>query len=221
MSAPHPAGKALLRSLLADRNQYPDRVAEIDETIRRTFERRVAILVLDMSGFSRLTIEYGIIHYLAMIEQMDVASRPAVAGNRGLVIKQEADNLFAVFDDASDAVEAALDIFRAFDAVNAVVPESRDLYGSVGIGFGDTLVIGNEDLFGCEMNLASKLGEDLAERSEILLTPAAHAAIPSGRYDFQPRSYAVSGLTLDCFAFAGRAEGARTGQLRGPNAERD
>src|SRR4051794_22139304 len=107
---PELEGKALLRHLLSQRNQYPERVDEIDALVRSTFERRVAILVLDMSGFSRLTIEYGIIHYLAMIEQMDVASRPAVAANGGRVIKQEADNLFAVFDTPADAVEGALDI---------------------------------------------------------------------------------------------------------------
>lgn len=198
----HP-GKAYLRGLLAERNQYPDRVEEIDALIRKAFERRVAILVLDMSGFSRLTIEYGIIHYLAMIEQMDSSSRPAVTGNHGQVIKQEADNLFAVFDTPAHAVEGALDIFRAFDAVNAVVPDSRDLFGSVGIGYGDTLVIGEDDMFGSEVNLASKLGEDLAERSEILLTAAAHDALPPDHYICEPRRYEISGLVLDCHVLVG------------------
>jgi class 3 adenylate cyclase len=195
--------KRYLKRLLAERNQSPDRVAEIDALIREAFERRVAILVLDMSGFSRLTIEYGIIHYLAMIEQMDTSSRPAVTGNRGVVIKQEADNLFAIFDDPADAVEGALDIFRAFEVVNAVVPDNRDLYGSIGIGYGDTLVIGEDDMFGSEMNLASKLGEDLAERSEIVLTSAAYSALQHNRYVFEPRTYNVSGVRLDAFALIG------------------
>jgi class 3 adenylate cyclase len=197
-------GKTRLKDLLSERNQYPDRVAEIDALIAETFQRRAAVLVLDMSGFSRLTIEFGIIHYLAMIEQMDTASRPAVTGNHGHVIKQEADNLFAIFDNPGDAVEAALDIFRAFEAVNSVVPESRDLFGSVGIGFGDLLVIGEDDLFGSEMNLASKLGEDLAEQSEILITAAAHDAIAPDHYVFEPRAYDVSGVRIDCYAFVKR-----------------
>lgn len=204
-TGPELAGKALLRELLSERNQYPDRVADVDARICGAFEKRVAILALDMSGFSRLTIQYGIIHYLAMIAQMDVAARPAVAENRGRVVKQEADNLFAVFDDPADAVEAALDIFRAFEAINGVVPECRDLFGSVGIGYGDTLVIGDDDLFGSQMNLASKLGEDLAERSEILLTAAAYDAIPPGRFVFSTRSYTTSGVTIDCYALDGRA----------------
>jgi hypothetical protein len=39
-----------------------------------------------------------------------------VTGNGGQVIKQEADNLFAIFAQPAHALEAALDIFRAFEA---------------------------------------------------------------------------------------------------------
>ena len=198
-------GKPQLKLLLAERNQYPDRIAEIDARIYATFQRRAAVLVLDMSGFSRLTIEYGIIHYLAMIEQMDTVSRPAVMANNGHVIKQEADNLFAVFRNPTDAVEAALDILRAFDAVNSVVPDERDLFGSIGIGYGDLLVIHEEDVFGSEMNLASKLGEDLAERSEILITAAAFAALTPDRFVLEPRSYDISGVAIDCHIVVKRA----------------
>ena len=175
-------------------------------------ERKVAILALDMCGFSRLTIQHGIIHYLAMIHQMEEASVPAVRENGGQVIKQEADNLFAIFEEPVQAVEAALDIFRAFEAINSVVPDDRDIYGSIGIGYGDTLVIGDEDLFGQEMNLASKLGEDLACRQEILLTAAAHAGLPEGLYKFAPMNFAISGLEIDCYRYEGRIR-ARTGRL--------
>ena len=193
--------KTVLKRLLTQRNQQPDRVAELDERIRHMYQRRSAILVLDMCGFSRLTSEFGIIHYLAMIEQMDSSSRPAVEGNGGPVIKQEADNLFAVFDTPRRAVEGALDILRSFKAVNATVPSNRDLYGSIGIGYGDLLVIGEEDVYGDDMNLACKLGEDLAGPGEILLTTAAHGALEPGRFDFEPKEYSVSGLTIPAFRF--------------------
>ena len=55
-----------------------------------------------MVGFSRLSQKHGIIHYLAMIARMDLAARPAVEGNGGRVVKQEADNLFAVFETPVD-----------------------------------------------------------------------------------------------------------------------
>lgn len=201
---PNP-GREYLKLLLAERNQNQDRAAEIDARIQQVFGRKVAILVLDMCQFSNMTNRHGIIHYLSMIRQMEDAARPAVEGNGGRVIKQEADNLFATFDDPAHALEAALDILRAFEAVNAVVGSSRNLHGSLGIGFGETLVIGGEDLFGHEMNLACKLGEDLAGVDEILLTPSAHAALPEGRYACSPLSFRVNHFELDCFRFDGPA----------------
>jgi class 3 adenylate cyclase len=194
-------GHALMRQLLADRNQNAERIPEIDATIREKFERTVSILVLDMVGFSRLTRKHGIIFYLSMIAQMESAARPAVEGNGGRVIKQEADNLFAVFDSPVDAMEGALDIFRGFEAINGVMPDDRDIFGSVGIGHGPTLLIDDVDLFGCEVNSASKLGEDIAAASEILLTPAAHAGLPPDKYRFDPDHLVMSGVDFQFHRF--------------------
>jgi len=194
-------GRALLRRLLAVRNQFPERIDEIDDQLRDAFQRNVAVMVLDMVGFSRLTVEYGIIHYLAMIHQMGVAARPSVRGNGGVVIKQEADNLYAIFDDPALALEAALDIFRAFDAVNSVVPPGRDIYGSIGIGYGATLVIDDKDIFGSEVNIACKLGEDLAGKSEILLTRSAYSALPPDRYICSPATFSISEMSIDYYRY--------------------
>ena len=114
MSAAHRdlPGRVLLRGLLTERNQHPERIEEIDAKIRSHFERDLTVLMLDMVGFSRISRKLGIISFLAMIAEMYMAARPAVVGNGGRVIKLEADNLFAVFDNPTQALEAALDIFE-------------------------------------------------------------------------------------------------------------
>jgi class 3 adenylate cyclase len=38
------------------------------------------------------------------------------------------------------------------------------------MGYGDMLLVGDEDVFGAEVNAASKLGEDTAKSGEILVT---------------------------------------------------
>ena len=187
--------------LLSDRNQHPERADEIDKQICQVFERKVAILALDMCGFSRLTDQHGIIHFLAMIDQMVQATTPAVTGNGGQIIKHGADNLFAIFSHPVNALEAAIDIFRAFTAMNAVLPDSRDIYGSIGIGFGDTLVIEGEDLFGAEMNLASKLGEDLAIGMQVLFTPEAQAALPPDLYACARQTYVINSVEFVGYSF--------------------
>ena len=73
--------KGYLRRLLSERNQTPTSgTGAIDAAIEQAFVRSVAILVLDMCGFSRITQRHGIIHFLAMIHQMEQAARPAIEG---------------------------------------------------------------------------------------------------------------------------------------------
>jgi len=48
------------------------------------------------------------------------------------------------------------------------------------VGFGDVLDL-DGDAFGAEVNLASKIGEDLARPGEVLLTPGAADALSPAR----------------------------------------
>ncbi len=201
---PKRVGHAHLRQLLSERNQYPERATAIDQQIHQAFTRRVALLVLDMCGFSRLTAEHGVIHFLAMVRQMEQAAGPGIAGNGGQLIKQEADNLFAIFDTPEQALEAACDIVRSVDAMNVVLPQERAMYVSVGIGYGDTLIIDDADMFGQEMNSACKLGEDIAGKQEILLTAAAFAALPQQRYACEADSGRIGNNALSFYRFQAR-----------------
>jgi adenylate cyclase len=72
-----------------------------------------------------------------------------------------------------------------------------------GIGFGTVLAIGEDDVYGDEMNLASKLGEDLARPEEVLLTPAAHAALAgTDTFTFQEVGVTISGLESPAYRLA-------------------
>src|SRR5262245_32664669 len=166
-----------LSQLLNDMISFPERRSEIAETIDQTFGQSKAVLALDMSGFSRTTQQHGIISFLLMIHQMQLICRPCVEQHGGVVIKTDADNLFCLFDSVADAVKASREIITRLNAVNTVLPADRQLYVAFGIGYGKILNIGDEDIFGDEMNLACKLGEDIAEKGEILLTPAAKAEL--------------------------------------------
>ena len=56
------------------------------------------------------------------------------------------------------------------------LPEEKVLL-CLGIGFGRILRIGDTDVFGTEVNVASKLGEDIAKRDEILVTHAVRDVV--------------------------------------------
>lgn len=161
-----------LDGLLSERIEHPERETEIDARIRDGFEREIAPLVLDMSGFSRLTQRYGIIHYLAMIRRMRKVVGPQVKAHGGMVVKFEADNAFCVFPNPDAAIDAVLAINADLKILNDATPDESDVHVCVGIGWGKIL-LACDDMYGNELNLAAKLGEDVAEKGEILVTDAA------------------------------------------------
>jgi len=193
----HPQNtKAELHRLLQVRNQQSEKSAEVDAQIHTIFAETHAILVLDMSGFSRLTIRHGIVHFLAMIHRLSAIATPLVEQRRGTVVKQEADNVFAIFPTVDAAVSAAVDVLKSLAAVNSGLPDIMNLYASIGIGYGEVLLVAAEDLYGNEMNLASKLGEDLARSNEILLTKAAFQQLQPTTWQCEAIGLSVSGLEI-------------------------
>ncbi len=182
--------------MLQERNEHPERITEIDAKIIETFGETHGILVMDMSGFSRLTLEHGIIHFLSMIHRMNEIARPAIEEHGGEVVKFEADNAFAVFPEVEQAVEAAIDILKRLSAANTMLPAEFDMYGKFGIGYGEVLMLEDDDMFGAEVNLASKLGEDLAKRDEILLTAEAYKRLGKESRECEEGLMKISGLEL-------------------------
>jgi class 3 adenylate cyclase len=189
-----------LERLLSEIIKHPERRAEITETIERTFAEERAVLILDMSGFCRTTHLYGIVSFLLMIHQMQLICRPCVEQNKGVLVKADADNLFCLFDTVSDAIRAGREIIERLNTANQILPAERHLYAAMGIGYGKVLNIANQDLFGDEVNLASKLGEDIAKMGEILLTSAARAEIADANIQTPKKTISVSGISLTYYA---------------------
>jgi adenylate cyclase len=152
---------------------------QIEDALWAEYGAEYAVFVLDMSGFSLLTRKYGVVHYLAMVRQMQLTTAPIIKSYGGFLIKYEADNCFALFPDPLAAVNAAISMQHAFRASNLVTPEDFDIHISCGVDYGRILLIGHEDCFGDPVNRASKIGEDLAAAGEILITKEAMQMIPA------------------------------------------
>ena len=196
----HRNSRANLERFLDEIIDYPERRAEIANSIDEMFGQEKAVMILDMSGFSRTTHRFGIASFLLMIHEMRSLAEPCVVGDHGLVIKSDADNLFCLFDTVSDALRAGQKITRHLNAANEVLPQARRLYVSIGIGYGMILNVADKDLYGDEVNLAAKLGEDIAGLGDILLTSAAHAQLQECDILCKPESISISGLELKYFA---------------------
>jgi adenylate cyclase len=170
----------------------------IEATLWREFGAEKAILVMDMSGFSLLTQKYGIVHYLSMVKRMQITTQPIVEQYGGSVVKFEADNCFAMFDDVLTAAQAAIALDQAFAAMNLHTDEPFDIRVSIGIDFGKVLLIGGPDYFGNTVNRASKLGEDVAGPGEIYITETAFEKIPDSAGLHGKRiNLTISGIKLN------------------------
>lgn len=181
-----------LQELLRQRRKHPDRIHEIDAEIRDRFLVTRAMVVLDMSDFSRLTQAQGIIPTLEVVYRLRDIAIPIFEEHEGQLLKAEADNLYSVFSHPDAALMAAAHLLARLNAVG--------LHASIGIGYGPVLAVGDRDLYGNEMNLASKLGEDLARDDEILLTEAAHRALTHAHaWEFVSFIQTISDVTLNVY----------------------
>jgi class 3 adenylate cyclase len=185
-----------LEYLLGEMTRKPEREVEITKLVEENFGQDKAVLVLDMSGFCRTAREHSIIRVLSKIYQMRTLLTPCVEANKGQLIKAEADNLFCLFDTVSDALDACGQIYKSLDKANLELEDHCQINVSIGIGYGFILNIENKDLFGDEVNLASKLGEDIAACGEILLTENAYAQLQKATLQIQEKITKISGFEL-------------------------
>jgi len=190
-----------LYRLIDERNAATQGAArdEIEARIHAKFGRNTAVLISDMSGFSRVTKSLGIVHFLGLIRRMQILCRPIIEAHAGRLVKCEADNLFCAFPSAQDAVEAAIEMRRSLAIDSEGRPDHDQIGLSIGISWGQVLDIDGHDMFGDSVNMASKLGEDTASGGEILLTEAAVAAVEASRWSFHRCETEVSQLRLSYF----------------------
>ena len=152
-----------------------------------------AILALDMSEFSLSVRRSGILPYVALIRRMQSLTAPIVARHRGEVVKYAADNLIATFDEVADALRTAI-------AINGEIASGDAGFRvSIGIDYGRFILVPG-DCYGDAVNVACKLGEDVADSGEVLLTEAARARLPSpAPFELRRQNASISGLQLDVF----------------------
>jgi class 3 adenylate cyclase len=134
------------------------------------------VVFTDTADFTVRTARDGILHFLMLFEEFLPGAERAVKRQAGRLVKVEGDSLLLLYPEATSACRGVRELDKALEAFNRGRPENERLRFSYGIGYGDILEL-EGDLFGLEVNLASKAGEDLARPDEALLTPAAAAAL--------------------------------------------
>ena len=166
------SGEARLWRLIEKRCRDDADQVLIDQKIWDLFGEKWAIMFTDLSGFSRGVENFGIIHFLQVIYQHNTLVAPIIDEHQGFLLKSEGDSLMALFRRPQAAVDCAIQMQKACQRINQRKTSEEEILLCVGLGYGDVLRIGEHEVFGAQVNAASKLGEDTADANEILVTNA-------------------------------------------------
>jgi adenylate cyclase len=161
-----------LWQLVAQRGQPGVDTATIERRIWDLFGERWAVVYTDLSGFSRQVEAFGILHFLQIIYEHKLVLEPIIADHDGVLVKSEADSLLILFRRPYAAWQCCVRMQQALHLLNQQRPNEHQVLLCAGIGYGDLLKIGDTEVYGQQVNAASKLGEDTAKAYEILMTTA-------------------------------------------------
>jgi adenylate cyclase len=170
------ASEDRLEKLIAERLKPGAVKEQIDSRIWDLLGEEWSVMFTDLSGFSRHTAKFGIIHFLQIIYESQRVFFPIIDKHDGILLKTEGDSLMVIFKNPTKAIECAISMQRASKVYNETKPEEEKILVCIGIGFGKMLRIGDDDVYGAEVNAASKLGEDTAKAWEIMITENAKKA---------------------------------------------
>lgn len=152
-------------------------IQALDKRIWDLFGERLAVMFTDLSGFSRSVQAFGITHFLQIIHEQKKLLFPIIGEHDGILVKIEADSLLLVFKRVDRALACAVAMQRACQRHNTRRKPEEHIPLCIGIGYGDILRLGETDVYGQEVNAASKLGEDTARADEILVTDSVRTAL--------------------------------------------
>ena len=160
------------------------------DEFRQKYQRRRAILSLDMTGFTASAINIGELESFLRIVDAQKVCIPVLKDFGADLVRCFADDVVALFESPGAAIDAAFEVHRRVENFsNSILASDHPTQCCIGIGYGDVFAIGPNLAQGDEMNRASKLGEDIARANETLLTERTFAAVKS-RSDitFEPQS---------------------------------
>ena len=150
-----------------------DKAELIRQNIWDEFGTEGVAFISDMASFSSTSRKIGVCHFLKLIHRTRQIIQPIIEASNGTLLKFDADNCYAYFKKPADAINASFRINAAIFGANEDFGLAEQIYLSVGIDYGRLLLVDDIDFFGDPVNTASKLGEDLATRSEVLITERA------------------------------------------------
>jgi adenylate cyclase len=118
--------------------------------------RLQAILAADAAGYSRL-MQQDDEGTVATLEACRAVFREKIQAHGGRVVDTAGDSVLAVFEAATAAVRAAVEIQASLTEQNAPFPESRRMRFRIGVNLGEVIKRPDGTVYGDGVNVAARL----------------------------------------------------------------
>ncbi|MBI3089732.1 MAG: adenylate/guanylate cyclase domain-containing protein, partial [Candidatus Tectomicrobia bacterium] len=163
-----PAMSGSIEALLKERMR-------LDEELSRTYSRRITVMFTDIKGSTSFFERRGDIEGRIMVERHNSLLFPIIEAHGGAVIKTIGDAIMAKFEQAEQAVLAAMAMQRRLAEDNRQRETRDQIHIRVGVNTGLGIVEKN-DVFGDVVNVAARV-ESLCDPDQILLSAATFAEV--------------------------------------------
>jgi class 3 adenylate cyclase/pimeloyl-ACP methyl ester carboxylesterase len=146
-----------------------------------TIRRLAAILAADLAGFSAMMEcdEEGTYARVNALRREVI--EPEVQKHHGRLVKTTGDGFIAEFASPAEALRSALAIQHEIDSREKAGSEPERLMLRIGINLGDIIVEEDGDVYGDDVNIASRL-EQMADAGGILISGKIHEEV-DGKLD--------------------------------------
>jgi class 3 adenylate cyclase len=157
-----------IESYLAQREQ-------MESLFQEKYTRILTVVFTDLKGSTSIAETEGDLVSRMLIKQHNDIVLPAIKDNNGVFVKSIGDGTLSYFENALDAVRAAVRIQKGMDALNMSGKFKIPVLMRVGMHTGKCIVE-KSDIFGDTVNTASRF-ESSANPGEIYLSEDTYNAL--------------------------------------------
>jgi len=162
----------------ADGNDVEKYLAErnkLDSMFEEKFHKFVTVMFTDLKGSTTIAENEGDLVSRMMIKSESDILLPAIKENNGIFIKSIGDGSLSYFENALDALRAAVRIQKDMDALNMSKKFKFPILMRIGMHSGKC-VVEEKDIYGDVVNTASRF-ESAADGGGILMSEDTYNAL--------------------------------------------
>ena len=180
------------------RHRNARNAAAVDARIEKTCGAELTVVSCDSSGFSKKTHEHGIIEFMDNMVKCHDGLEKIVTRHGGITLSDKADNLMLIFPEPVKAVACSIEMHRWLQRRNVGLPEHKKYSICVGIHHGKLLRFA-DDAYGPAVNVAFKLGEDIAGKDELMITGQVNEVVKKKFRTDYSKHITIGGLSFDAY----------------------